>query len=469
MERHNSNQFSGAFQNQIQRSLADLRQSVLYKENSGDTAISQNPTHAIGSKKDGNGLWIVSSEREREIKNAVGLIYKRQDLPTLADELKICKKEVLALDKPNAPKMTPVYVFNFDDEIRKKKELSVKLSYSGLDLDGQEILSLYVAYIKETVYLKAASDGTTLFSPAKVPTDTSKEAYLPFKQAIKSKARFGFYKITLEYLNDIHIAHTKFKNLVNKVKGMYIYAIACYYVFLEQHGFFPLVDQMIECSQHEQPQLKIPFIKLSGKQAFANDKDDANQLSDVNDGDKICCKLSSVITVMNTFQCLEKQHHMVRVVLEVLIKNAYESMPFTREFQAYYCKECQRIFMYTSEYDKIRKYAVDSQYQVFNWFDVDGSLSERKRIITSSWADESILKVAGYEVNRDSVLSQQQRLDILIALNRRGISYHSIVSYLNTFITVLGSAASRDMTQAVQRWKSDLDAVEKMYTAKVIR
>ena len=447
---------------------ASAKSGVTIRKKDGSVIKLPPKKKPVVYSKNDDGLLIIPPEREYIIRRSVRLVYLELDLPLLAEELKAYRKEVLALDKANAPNMTPVYVFNFDDKKRNLKGIPVKLSYSGIDLDGQIVLSLQETYAQEKAYVKTAVDDSLLFSVNKRTANGSEENFLPFDLAKKSKARYGFYRSTLLYFKDVGIANIKFHNLVNKLKQKYIRAIANYYVFLEQHGHIQRVDQVIECAEKGYQQYQIPFVNLSVEQATVVDKRDEDQFTNINDGDKICCKISSIVTVMNTFQCLEKQHHMVRVALEVLIKDSCEDMPFTRELQAYYCKECKRIFMYTSEYERIREYVGNSQYCVFNRFYVDGNLLGRKSIIATSWADESILKEAGYEVNQNSYLTQQDRLSILLALNRRGVPYHAIASYLNTFITVLGSSSSRDMTQAVKRWESDLEAVRKMHASNTL-
>ena len=242
-------------------------------------------------------------------------------------------------------------------------------------------------------------------------------------------------------------------------------AIGNYFVLLECHGYTDKVARMLnEERSQELQELSLPYTAISHGIAFVE-----RSRNSIHDGDKICCRLTTVVIVVNTFQCLAKHHDMVSVILEVLIKDTEKDMPFVRELEAYYCKQYNKVFMYTEQFNRLGSMIRDRRYRIFNLFAVDGKQYGYTGKIADTQADESILKEAGYVVNRDSTLSQQERLGILVALNRRGLRYRAIVSYLNTFITVLGFASSRDMTQAVQRWKADLDAVEKMYAAMVIR
>ena len=440
-----------------------VKPKVIVRKKDGTVIVPNIEEPVDNSSTRNDDLLPVSSEREREIRRAVRLSYSDLDIPSLAKALRVYRKEVLELDRSNAPDMSSVYVFEFPDKNTNMNGIPVKLAYSGMDIDGQKVLSYQVGRSQIKIYIKSTPDGTLLFSENKRTGRDAKYCFRPYGQAQNSKVEFGAYRAPLKYLKARGLADSKFYNLVQKLKFKYIKAIANYFVFLEQHGLSQRVDQMIEGCGIGDPQLHIPFSKSCDKQADENN--DVDQPADIKDGDKICCKLSSVVTVMNTFQCLENQHHMVSIVLEILIKNAEEDMPFTKELQAYYCKECQRIFMYTSEYEKISGMVDNSHYCVFNRFNVDGVLLGKNSLIGTGWADESILKEAGYEVNQKSSLTQQERLSILLELNKRGLSYHAIVSYLNTFITVPGSTSSRDMRQAVSRWKSDLEEVRRKYMA----
>lgn len=463
MEKKISNQPEGVFRTpKIDRSDSShsisAKSGVIVRKKDGTVIVPNIEEPVDNSSTRNDDLLPVSSEREREIRRAVRLSYSDLDIPSLAKALRVYRKEVLELDRSNAPDMSSVYVFEFPDKNTKMNGIPVKLAYSGMDIDGQKVLSYQVGRSQIKIYIKSTPDGTLLFSENKRTGRDAKYCFRPYGQAQNSKVEFGAYRAPLKYLKARGLTDSKFYNLVQKLKFKYIKAIANYFVFLEQHGLSQRVDQMIEGFGIGNPQLHIPFSKLCDKQADENN--DVDQPADIKDGDKICCKLSSVVSVLNTFQCLDKHHHMVSVVLEILIKNADEDMPFTKELQAYYCKECHRIFMYTSEYEKIRGMVDDSHYFVFNRFNVDGVLFGRKNLIGTGWADESILKEAGYEVNQKSSLTQQQRLSILIALNRRGLSYHTIISYLNTFINVLGASSTRDMTQAVNRWQEDMNALK---------
>ena len=124
--------------------------------------------------------------------------------------------------------------------------------------------------------------------------------------------------------------------------------------------------------------------------------------------------------------------------------------------------------MYTTEFYRIYNLFKDSDYQFFNRFKHDGRFYGFSSS-TSEWASESILKKAGYEVNNKSSLTQRERIEILLALNRIGVSYHRIISYLNHFIDMNGAAMEKDMSQAVQRWESDIEVLRGLYAKRAIR
>lgn len=124
--------------------------------------------------------------------------------------------------------------------------------------------------------------------------------------------------------------------------------------------------------------------------------------------------------------------------------------------------------LYIASEPVLVNYLENHLYYVFNRFSVNGMLMGYTNS-TETWADESILREAGYSVGQDSYLNQQERLTILQALNDRGVPYHLIASYLNTFINVLGASTTRNMTSATASWKSDLAKIKELYTEGLMR
>ncbi len=435
------------------------------KQPSTQTNYSYAKTHGVTViKADGTEIKVlpttkrmgeVDPEREREIRREVRIKCLSLSLPELHALTKVFKKRASEIDKDNAPKMSTAYTWNPPKPDDKFKEIIIKLSYSTIDKDGKVVLGLQETFTMKKLYVKC-SDGELLFNINKTTTDNYK--FLPYREALKLFRRNYIYDYGLEYYKAKSITCTKFSNLVDKVKIRYARALGDYFVFLEQHGFYAEVDQFIKEDPSLQAAQETKITKLTTEETDTASTGAAT----IKEGDVICCQLSSVVTVMNTFQCLAEGHVMVKVFLEVLIKKEADNTPFTMKLQAYYCNKCKRLFMYTSEFAQISHMIEDKNYHVFNRF-VIGKQALGYSDIPALWASDSILKEAGYEVNQASYLNQKERLDILVALNHRGVSYHNIVSYLNTFINVNGKAANRDMSSAIEKWKSDLNMLKSMY------
>lgn len=403
----------------------------------------------------------MAEAREQKIRKAIGINYSQKSLPELSQSVKNLKRIATEIDKQNVPKVSAEYLYDFDQPEKNLKGIGVRLGYSGLDVDGGIVLYAQLRIgNRNRLFLKQV--GEVIFvNLEKKTTDTFQ--FLDVKTA---KKKYKWFAPDIEYLLDRRILHSKFKNLISKVVSKHVRAIADYAIFLEKHGKHELVEHLMSDDGEISVSDPIPFIK-SQKQASVppcNDNGDET----LHPGDKICCKLTSVVTVMNTFRCVEEGHEMIPVRLEVLLKHKSEEVPQTIEMNAYYCRQCRRIFMYTSEFEGIRNYLESHLYYVFNRFSVNGMLMGYTNS-TETWADESILREAGYSVGQDSYLNQQERLTILQALNDRGVPYHLIASYLNTFINVLGASTTRNMTSAIASWKSDLAKIKELYTEGLMR
>ena len=288
----------------------------------------------------------------------------------------------------------------------------------------------------------------------------------PFRKLLDATTKLPQCRGLLNLIYEAGIPRRPFKFYVQALRNSYLTAIGDYFIFLEHFKRDAEVNYILfggpqpeqKTSGVKQP---IPtFPKPSGKMVPSSDV--------INKGDRIYCQMSSIIIVENTFKCLKKGHQMVGVTLEVLVKDAYGSTPFTKDLKAYYCKQCKKVFMYTNEFYGIYNLIKDNRYQVFNCF-LYGGKKIGYETTTDMWAAESVLKKAGYEVNQQSCLTQEQRIKILIALNVRGVSYHRILSYLNTFIDISGSVTNRDMSQAVRSWASDMEVLRSLYDKRVVR
>lgn len=403
----------------------------------------------------------LSEDCKKEIRRTIRIGYSQKPLPELSQSVKILKRLATEIDKPNVPKISTEYLYDFDQPEKKLQGIGVRLGYSGLDVDGGIVLyaqlrigsrhKLFLKQVEEAIFVNIEKKTTETYQ------------FLDVKTA---KKKYKWFAPDIQYMLDQCILRAKFKNLVSKLVGKFTRAIADYVIFLEEHGKHELVEHLMSDDAGIQASDPIPFIKLQKQSSMHTDSN--NDDDTLHTGDKICCKLTSIVTVANTFKCVEEGHEMIPVQLEVMLKHKSEELPQTVEVDAYYCRQCRRIFMYTSEFESIRNYLENHLYYVFNRFSVNGMLMGYMHS-TETWADESILREAGYSVGQDSYLNQQERLTILQALNDRGVPYHLIASYLNTFINVLGASTTRNMTSATASWKSDLAKIKELYTEGLMR
>lgn len=403
----------------------------------------------------------MSENREQEIRKTIQINYSQKPLSELNQSVKNLNRIATEINKFNVPKALTEYLYDFNKPEKNQKGIGIKLGYSGLDVDGGIVLYAQLRIgNRNRLFLKQVGDAIFV-NIEKKTTDTFQ--FLDVKTA---KKKYKWFEPDIQYRLDRRILHSKFKNLVAKLVNRFTCAIADYAIFLEKHGKQELVDQLMSDDGEISVSAPIPFIKLQGRSSMHTNSNNDDDI--LHTGDKICCKLTSIITVANTFRCVEEEHEMISVLLEVLLKHKSEELPQTIELNAYYCKQCRRIFMYTSEFESIRNYLENHQYCVFNRFSINDMLIGYTNS-TATWADESILREAGYSVGQDSYLNQQERLNILQALNDRGIPYHLIASYLNTFINVLGASTTRNMTSAITSWKSDLNKIRELYVKGLMR
>lgn len=168
-------------------------------------------------------------------------------------------------------------------------------------------------------------------------------------------------------------------------------------------------------------------------------------------------KINDIVSVMNTFQCINKGHEMVEVAGLVGYGNG-ETSPSEMIIRCFFCRNCRKYFMYSSDFNStVYPYVTSNKYFVFTKFDYNNKLYGTNMYLNASgFAPESLLKQAGYQVNQTVNLSSDQRVSILMFLYDRGVSAHFILSYLNQFISLNGASLSKNMSVAVSRWKKDM-------------
>lgn len=401
-------------------------------------------------------------EQRRRIANAVQRKYRLLSIARLET---ISKKfnDILNQAKVNKELPKPAFHPGFVDGLRPVRTISLYVSYVDTLPSGVAILRVYEENCRQAVFMS--------YDP--------KEKYKPYHFSPSLDTKFCTLEITkklnpekaavLDKIRKVGLRDLKYSKIYEKLREAYLSMFAEFFTLLAEHGFKNEVEELLTSPDLE-ISLSIPE-EAKPKPKPRYHVADAKQIpseEEIQAGDRVYCQLSSVIVVENTFSCVNRNHVMVPVILEVLVKHKGDELPYTRELAAYYCQQCKRIFLYTTEFYRIYNLFKDSDYQFFNRFQHEGRLYGFSSS-TSGWASESILKKAGYEVSSKSNLTQRERIEILLALNRIGVSYHRIISYLNHFIEMNGAAVEKDMSQAVQRWESDIEVLRDLYTKRIIR
>lgn len=170
--------------------------------------------------------------------------------------------------------------------------------------------------------------------------------------------------------------------------------------------------------------------------------------------------LRDIVSVMNVFGCVDKNHTINEYTAIVGMSNKADPRLFEKKIKVYRCIQCRRYFMYSSDFEnELLPFLRRDQNYVFTRFEYNGRFFSPPAISdTSRFSKESILSKAGYNVGLNSTLSHRERMNILIFLYRAGVPEHKIISYLNSFIKFIGSSDTRDMTTANREWNEDLQA-----------
>ena len=117
-----------------------------------------------------------------------------------------------------------------------------------------------------------------------------------------------------------------------------------------------------------------------------------------------------------------------------------------------HCKNCGLFFI---SYDEFQHYRSMYHTMLCNFRFIDG---ETMRPFKRKLADESVLHIAGYNVNADEDVPEEERHYILERLiHDRILRKDEIITRLNDFIRVNGAQAKNYL--AVEKWEADLEFV----------
>ena len=149
-----------------------------------------------------------------------------------------------------------------------------------------------------------------------------------------------------------------------------------------------------------------------------------------------------------TFSC-ERRHH--KIISATGVLTSLEGKPVKIDVQ--YCTSCKIYFINQDTYIDYRE-EYGNLMGNFAFHDRSGSNVQR----SGEWADKSILKLCGYNVDKNIGLNDEKRRLILKNIMIRDIlPKHRIEEYLEFFIRM--NKDNRDKIMAVRKWKADLNWV----------
>ena len=161
----------------------------------------------------------------------------------------------------------------------------------------------------------------------------------------------------------------------------------------------------------------------------------------------------SAIVQANMTGCIDQMHH-VELVLGIVTVIDRSGKKITLEVPCSYCQECNRFYMSEYELEYIFHQGIPT-CQVVNK-DVFWHHGNAASVESSA---ESILKVNGYNVQRASGLSSEERQQILQRIIDEGIlSAQLIDAYLDMFIAQ--HKGIEKYWEAVSKWECDREFVE---------
>ena len=148
----------------------------------------------------------------------------------------------------------------------------------------------------------------------------------------------------------------------------------------------------------------------------------------------------------NTIDCREHNHHFVPTTAALLGKHEKRVV-----LDVYYCLDCGKLFINYVDY---KDYRDIYGYLIGNiQFD---EKSKSGKTDTGTLAEESTLKLCGYDVNAKHALKESERHHIISKLLDKGIMPKTeIKKYLRHFIRFNGKKTGN--AQAVEKWRDDLE------------
>ena len=158
----------------------------------------------------------------------------------------------------------------------------------------------------------------------------------------------------------------------------------------------------------------------------------------------------------NTFKCI--RNHGIEDIIAVFRVLNSQGRIIQVEAPAAKCEKCKVYYIHEYIFQKIMTYGTPLCQVISEKQYLNGSYLK----MNPGMAQKSLLKICGYSVNAAEGLTDQDRQRILESIVENGImTRHEIIQYLNYFITMRKNQ-SRDMSEAIRKWKKDINFVENM-------
>lgn len=151
-------------------------------------------------------------------------------------------------------------------------------------------------------------------------------------------------------------------------------------------------------------------------------------------------------------QCVNRSHNIqsIKAIVNVLT----DSQIIERTISAYYCMACDKYYIGESTYQTLKKEGTIC-CKVVELEDLNNNL-----LTISGWQKKSLLKMYGYNVEKNNGLSSIQRRKILLfIIENKIMSKYKIINLLEGQIMLHKKQES--MKEAVEKWSEDIDFVQK--------
>lgn len=165
----------------------------------------------------------------------------------------------------------------------------------------------------------------------------------------------------------------------------------------------------------------------------------------------------------NMFKCI-RNHEVEDIIAVFRVLNA-QGRIVQVEAPAAKCEQCKVYYIHEYIFQKVLTYGTPLCQVITEKQYLNGSYLK----MNPGMAQKSLLKICGYSVSATEGLSDQERQRILESIIENGImTRHEVIQYLNYFISMRKNQ-SRDMSEAISKWKKDVNFVENMRLSGVSR